>query len=142
MTRPMRPRPAKHAGSGLLDTLKGARIRRLFHVGFRIVLPELRDVLISRDRYVPELAVAALDDLADVNVVDRITVGVELDGLAKRRAGEFGLQDRIEEGTAVFDFAIHLFERLGDPHHAGVHRKAVQRGYLAVLRLVISRELL
>src|SRR3979409_1510219 len=78
------PRPEIGDGSGLLDALEGARIRRLLQVGLRIVFPELRDVRIGGDGYVPEFAVGALCDLADINVVNRVAVGIELDDLAER----------------------------------------------------------
>src|SRR5258708_32916962 len=83
--------------SSLLDSLKGARIGRLLHVGFRIVFPELRDVGIARHRHVPDFSVGAFHHLADVNVVDRVAVGVELDRLAERRTIELGLQNGVDE---------------------------------------------
>src|SRR3984885_11323442 len=69
-----------------LDPLEGPRIRRLLHVGFGIVFPELRDARIARDRHVPVFAVSALNHFADLYVVDRIAVGIELDGRTERRS--------------------------------------------------------
>src|SRR5258708_793374 len=77
----MRQRRAGRSDSGLLDALERPRIRWLLHVGLRIVLPELRYGGIGGGRHVPELAVGALYDLANVDVVDRVAEGVELDRL-------------------------------------------------------------
>src|SRR5882757_7489405 len=129
-------------GSGLLDALERARIGRLLQVGLRIVCPELRDVRIGGDRHVPEFTVAAFHDLADIDVVDWVAVGIELDGLPERRAIEFGLQYGVDEGLAVFHFAAHLLQHGVDPHHAGIHRETVERRDLAVLRLIFLDELL
>src|SRR5258705_3739010 len=128
--------------SALLDALEGARIGRLLHVGLRIVFPELRDVRIGSDRHVPEFSVGAFHDLADINVVDRVAVGIELDGLAERRAIELGLQHRVDEGLAGFHLAARLLQRGVDPHHAGIHRETVERRDLAVLCLIFLGELL
>src|SRR5258707_6666159 len=136
------PRPEIGEGSGLLDALEGARIGRLLQVGLRIVIPELRDVRIGGDRHVPEFAVGAFHDLADVDVVDWIAVSIELDGLPERRAIEFGLQYGVDEGLAVFHLATHLLQRCVDPHHAGIHRETVERRDLAVLCLILPGELL
>src|SRR5260370_8196479 len=136
------PRPEIGDGSGLLDALEVARIGRLLQVGLRIVFPELRDVRIGGDRHVPEFAVGAFHDLADIDVVDWIAVGIELDGLPERRAIEFGLQYGVDEGFAVFHLATHLLQRCVDPHHAGIHRETVERRDLAVLRLILPGELL
>src|SRR6267154_1187440 len=132
-TRRQWPRPAGNVSSCLLDALEGPRIGWLLHVGLRVVFPELRHVGVAGGRHVPELAVGSLHDLADVNIVDRVAVGVELDGLAERRAVKLRLQHGVDEGLAVLDLAAHLLQGSVDPHHAGIHREAVERGDLAVL---------
>src|ERR1700688_4982450 len=98
------------SGSSLLDALEGSRIRRLLHVSLGVVSPELRNVRIARHRHVPVLAVGPLDDLADLDVVDRVAVTIELDGFAQRRTCELRLQHRIDQEIAVLDLAAHLFQ--------------------------------
>src|ERR1700730_10908721 len=130
------------AGSGLLDALEAARIRRLLHVRLWIVAPELRNVRIAGDRHVSLLAIRPLRDFADVDVVDRVAVDVALDRLAQWRAGEFGLQHGVDQRVAVFDTAAELAQRLGHPHDSGIHREPVQRRDLAVFRFIFPGEFL
>src|SRR5260221_7062448 len=138
----MRQRRAGRSDSGLLDALERPRIRWLLHVGLRIVLPELRYGGIGGGRHVPKLAVGALYDLANVDVVDRVAEGVELDRLTYRRSVQLGLQHGFDQGLAVLYLAVHLLQRGVDPHHAGIHREAIERGDLAVFRLVFPDEFL
>src|SRR6266516_3624099 len=119
---------AKSRRSALLHSLEVAGVGRLLHVGLRIVFPELRDVRIARDRNVPELSVRTLHHLADVNVVDRIAVSIELDRLAERGIAELGRQHRIDQRVAVLDLAGDLLDRFRQPHHPGIHRETVERG--------------
>src|SRR5947207_2067937 len=128
--------------SALPDALELARIGRLFHVDFGVVFPELRDVRVSLSRHVPVFAIVAFDDLANLDVVDRIAIRIELDGLAQRRIVELGLEDRVDQGRAVVGLAAELLDRAGDPHHARVHREAVERGDLAVLLGMLLDEFL
>src|SRR5437763_987309 len=67
---------------------------------------------------------------------------IELDGLAQRRIVELGLEDRVDQGRAVVGLAAELLDRAGDPHHARVHREAVERGDLAVLLGMLLDEFL
>src|SRR3984885_7008856 len=124
-----------------LDPLEGPRVRRLLHVGLGIILPELRDARIARDRHIPVFSIGALHHFADLDVVNRIAVGIELDGRAERRSRQLGLEHRVEERIAVFDVAADLLQRFGHPHHAGIHREAVKRGDLAILGFIILGEL-
>src|ERR1700722_9212411 len=125
-----------------LDPLEGPRVRRLLHVGLGVVLPELRDARIARDRHIPVFAIGALDHFADLDVVNRVAVGIELDGRAERRPRLFGLEHRVNESIAFLCLAAYLLERFRHPHDAGKHREAVERGNLAVFGFVILGELL
>src|SRR5262249_36440880 len=128
--------------SALLDPLKVARIGRLLHVGLRIVFPELRHVGVARDRNIPEFSVGTLHHLADIDVVDRVAVSVELDRPSQRRIGQLGGQHRLDQRVAVLDLAADLLDRFGEPHRAGIHGEAVERRDLAVLLRVVLHELL
>src|ERR1700722_17056172 len=124
-----------------LDSLEGPRVRRLLHVGLGIIFPELRDARIARDRHIPVFSIGALHHFADLDVVDRIAVGIELDGRAEWRSRQFGLEHRVDESIAVLRLAADLLQRFGHPHHAGIHREAVKRGNLAILGFIILGEL-
>src|SRR6516162_5799340 len=135
------PSSGKDSRSRLLNALEGARIGRLFQVGLGIVCPKLRYVWIGFDRHVPVFAVGALDDAADVDVVDRVAVGVEAHRLSDRGIRKLGLADAVDEGVAVLHPAADLFDGAGDPHRTRIHGEAEQRGDLAVLRAVVLDEL-
>src|SRR6266446_5391867 len=79
LQRPLRlsaaaTRPVTSAG---LARREVAVVHGLLQEIFGLVLPELRDGRVGVDDGVPELAVPLLD-LADVDVLDRVAVGVEL----------------------------------------------------------------
>src|SRR5262249_1369528 len=97
--------PYSNKCSALLDPLKVAGIGRLLHVRLRIVFPELRHVGIARDRNVPEFSVGTLHPLADIDVVDRVAVGIELHRPAQRGIGELGGQHRLDQRVAVLALA-------------------------------------
>src|SRR6266853_4489152 len=96
--------------SASLHALEAARVGRLLQVDFRIVLPELRNVRIDLGGHVPVFAVGAPDHLADIDVVDRIAVGIEPYRLAERGIRQVGLEDGVDEGVAVLDLAADLLD--------------------------------
>src|SRR4029434_3710619 len=103
-----------------------------------LVLPELGDVRIGLDDGVPELAVLPLD-LADIDVLNRVAVGVELDG-PTRRVGDLDLAQRLQKLLAVLDVTADRLRRVGDPPGARVGGLREIRGDLAVLLAVFRDE--
>src|SRR5438094_3962644 len=94
-----------------------------------LVLPELRDGRVGVDDGVPQLAVLLLD-LADVDVLDRVAVGVELDGTAWR-VRDLHLAQRLQELLPVLHVAADRLRRVGDPPGARVGGLREIRGDLA-----------
>src|SRR2546425_4262488 len=94
------------------------RVYRLLQEFFGVVLPELADGRIRIDDGVLELAAHALD-LADVDVLRRVAVGVHLHRPA-RRVGDLDLAERGHEGRAVLDLAADRAHRLVEDPRAGV----------------------
>src|SRR5881396_4045313 len=91
------------------------RVYRLLQEFFGVVLPELADGRIRIDDGVLELAAHALD-LADVDVLRRVAVGVHLHRTAGR-VGDPHPAQRGHERRAVLDVAADRLDRLAD--HAG-----------------------
>src|SRR5215212_5562634 len=108
-----RPCPGRTFGSAapLSAPPSETRVRRLPLVRaaleefFRRPRPELRDVLVGLDRHVdedrPESRMCYLLDLGDVDVLDRVVVGVHLERAARRldRCGAH----RLEEFLLILD---------------------------------------
>src|SRR5437867_9540792 len=78
---------------------------------FRVVLPELGDGRHRHDDGVLQLAVALAFYLADVDVLDRIVVAVELHGSAGRIA-ELHLPERGQQLLAILEAPPRLFASL------------------------------
>src|SRR3954452_9150695 len=86
----------------LLDATCGL-VRRLAVLGVAVAVI-LKDLLNDLGL---ELAVRALGDLGQVEILDRITIGVELEGAAQR--GEVGLFQRGRDRVLVREVALHGF---------------------------------
>src|SRR5207249_10949196 len=106
---------------------------------FRVVLPELGDGRHRHDDGVLQLAVALAFYLADVGVLDRIVVAVELHGSAGRIA-ELNLPERGQQLLAILDGAAEALDRLVDPAPAGVVGLREVRRHLAEARPVLLDE--
>src|SRR2546422_2149673 len=104
--------------SAVLARRKVPVVHGLLQEIVRLILPELRDGRIGMDDGVPELAVLPLD-LADVDVLDRVAVGVELDRAAGS-VGDLHPAQRLQELLAVLHVAADDLGRLVDPSGAGV----------------------
>src|SRR5436309_66992 len=89
-------------------------VDRLLEEFLRVVLPELGDGRHRHDDGVLELAVAVALHLADVDVLDRIVVAVELHGAA-RRIAELHLAQHGQQLLAILHGAAQGLDRLVDP---------------------------
>src|SRR6266508_206828 len=125
-------------GSAILAGREVAVVDRLLQELLRLVLPELRHGRVRVDDRVPELPVLLLD-LADVDVLDRVAVRVELDGAAGR-VRDLDVAQRLEELLPVLDVAADGLGGLGYPSRAGVGGLREVRGDLAVLLPVLGHE--
>src|SRR5439155_3510959 len=104
------------------------------------VLPELRDGRVGLNHGVPELA-ALLLHLADVDVLDRVAIRVELHR-APRRVGDLDLPQRLQKLVAAFHVAADGPGGLVDPPRARVTGLREVRRDLPVLLAVLRHELL
>src|SRR5258705_9277995 len=126
--------------SAILAGREVAVVDGLLQEFLRLVLPELRDGRVRVDDGVPELTVLLLD-LANVDVLDRVAVGVELQRPA-RRIGDLDLLQRLQELLPVLHVAVDGLGRLVDPPRARVEGLRVIRRHLRVLLPVVRDELL
>src|SRR3990172_5177408 len=88
-------------------------VHGVLHVLVGLVVPELRDIGVGLQHGIPELAVDLLH-LADVDVLDRVAVAVELDR-PPRRVRDLDLAERGEELLAVLEIAVDGLGGLVDP---------------------------
>src|SRR6185369_1103476 len=119
--RPGCQRALRRVVNVLLDVLGRrivARVDRRGQERRRIVLPELAHVPVGVDHDVHEPAVAALDT-ADVDVDDRIAVGVEADR-PLRRVGELYRAQRLHERGLVLDSSVDALDAGVDEQDAEV----------------------
>src|SRR5262249_9721902 len=135
----IRPRAIAVRRSAVLARREVAVVHGLLQEVLGLVLPELRDGRIGLHDRVPELAVLPLD-LADVDVLDRVPVGIELHRTA-RRIGDLDLTQCLQELLAVLDVAPDGPGRLVDPARARVARLGEIRRDLAILLAVLGDEL-
>ena len=89
------PSSAHRALLAVLARRKVAAVDGLLQELLRLVLPELGDRREGLDDRIPELALLLLD-LSHVDVLDRVVVGIELDG-APRGVGDLDLPERGQE---------------------------------------------
>src|SRR5258705_13292015 len=94
------------------------RVQGLLEEVFRLVGPELGHGRVGVDDGVLELAALPLYP-ANVDVLDGVAVGVELDRPA-RGVGDLGFPERGQEGRLLLYVAIHGARRLVDPATAGI----------------------
>src|SRR3989337_153383 len=80
-------------------------VDRLRQVFLRRLRPELIDVLVGIDHDIPHSTVVALDDLTDIDVVDRIAVLVEHGGPERRV--ELEALHHLERCRPVRDLTTH-----------------------------------
>src|SRR6266850_4251138 len=128
------------AGSAVLAGWEVPGIDRLLEELLRVVLPELAHVRVRVDDRVLQLAVHALD-LADVDVLRRVAVGVHLHR-APRRVGDLHLAQGRHERGAVLHLAADGLHRLVDHAGARVAVLAVEARRTLVGLLVGGAELL
>ena len=92
------------------------------------------------DHRIPQLAVFLLD-LPNINILDRIATGVELDR-SSRRVGNLHSFQRREKFFPVLDVSADRFGAFVDPARYGVTGFRVVGGNLSVLRFVLLDEAL
>src|SRR4051812_47109934 len=111
-------------------------VRRLAVLGVAVAVI-LKDFL---DDLGLELAVRALGDLRQVEILDRIAVGVELEGDAQR--SEVGLFQSGGDRVLVGEIALHGLDGAVDQHRGIIRLEGVGTGHAVIGGLVGGDELL
>src|SRR5947209_4899536 len=126
------------AASAVLTRRELPRVHGLLQELLRVVLPELAHMRVRVDDGVLQLAADALD-LADVDVLRRVAVGVHLHRTAGR-VGDPHPAQRGHERRAVLDVAADRLDRLADHAGARVAVLAVEARRARVRLLVGASE--